>query len=58
MKKFRLAVRQSVTNEEFELKIIKACPKKYVADCRVEECPWHLIGHRQPDEKTIMVFTC
>jgi hypothetical protein len=58
MEEFRLAVRQYVINEEFELKIVKTCPKKYVADCIVEGCPWHLIGNRQPDGKTIMVFTC
>ena len=56
MAEFRLAVRQFAINEEFELKIVKTCPKKYVADCRVEGCPWHLIGNRQPDRKTIMVF--
>jgi hypothetical protein len=46
MEEFRLAVRQYAINEEFELKIVKTCPKKYVADCRDEGCPWHLIGNR------------
>jgi hypothetical protein len=58
MEAFRFAVRQYAINEEYELKIVKTCPKKYVADCRDEGCPWHLIGNRQPDGKTIMVFIC
>jgi len=44
MKEFRLAVRQSGINEEFELHIVKTDPSRYIADCKAEDCPWHLVA--------------
>ena len=54
MKEFRLAVRQFAINEEFELHIVKTDPSRYIADCKAEDCPWHLVRHRQPDGSTVM----
>lgn len=58
MKEFRLAVRQFAINKEFELRIAKTDPTRYIANCGGEDCPWHLVGRRQPDGCTIMVLTC
>jgi hypothetical protein len=58
MKEFRLAVRQFAINKEFELHILKTDPTRYIADCKGEDCPWHLVGRRQPDGCTVMVLTC
>ena len=54
---FRLAVRQFAINEEFELDLEKTDPTRYIANCKAEDCPWHIVGRRQPDKKTIMVLT-
>jgi hypothetical protein len=56
MKEFRLAMRQFAINEEFELRIVKSEPQRYIGDCNAEGCPWHIVGRRQPDGTTIKVF--
>nr|AGR45850.1 mutator-like transposase [Zea mays] len=55
MKEFRLAVRQFAINEEFELKIAKSDRTRYSGFCKGDGCPWHIVGRRQPDGKTVMV---
>ncbi|KAF0896553.1 hypothetical protein E2562_024404 [Oryza meyeriana var. granulata] len=55
MKEFRLAMRQFVINKEFELDLVKTNPKRYIGGSKVEGFPWHIVGRRQPDQKTIMV---
>ena len=58
MKKFRLAVRQFAINKEFELHVVKTDPERYIGGCKGgEDCPWHLVGRRQPDGCTVMVLT-
>ena len=57
MKEFRLAMRQFAINEEFELDLEKTDPTRYIANCKAEDCPWHIVGRRQPDKKTVMVLT-
>jgi hypothetical protein len=58
MKEFRLAVRQFAINKEFELRVVKTDPTRYIGGCKgAEDCPWHLVGRRQPDGCTIMVLT-
>lgn len=56
MKEFRLAMRQFAINEEFELHIAKTDPVRYIGDCNVEGCPWHIVGRRQPDGVTVKVL--
>lgn len=56
MKEFRLAVRQYAINEEFELHLIKTDPERYIGGCMVDDCPWHIVGHKQPNQKTVMVL--
>lgn len=56
MKEFRLAVRQFAINAEFELKLVKTNPERYIGGCKVEGCPWHIVGHKQPNQKTVMAF--
>lgn len=56
MKEFRLAVRQYAINEEFELHLIKTDPERYIGCCKVDGCPWHIVGHKQPNQKTVMVL--
>nr|XP_015641000.1 uncharacterized protein LOC4341169 isoform X2 [Oryza sativa Japonica Group] len=56
MKVFRLAVRQFAINEEFELWVKATDRKKYVGACKgASDCPWHVNGRRQADERTVMV---
>ncbi|CAO2190691.1 unnamed protein product [Urochloa humidicola] len=55
MKEFRLAVRQYAINKEFELHIVATDPTRYIGNCKTEGCPWHIVGRRQVDFKTIMV---
>ena len=50
MEEFRLAMRQFAINEEFELHLVKTDKTRYIADCNVEDCPWHIVGRRQPDK--------
>jgi len=58
MKEFRLAVRQFAINKEFELHVVKTDPERYIGGCKGgEDCPWHLVGRRQPDGCTVMVLT-
>jgi len=58
MKEFRLAVRQFAINKEFELRVVKTNPERYIGGCKGgEDCPWHLVGRRQPDGCTVMVLT-
>jgi hypothetical protein len=57
MKEFGLAMRQFAINEEFELNIDKTDPSRFIGNCMVEDCPWHIVGRRQPDQKTTMVLT-
>jgi hypothetical protein len=57
VKEFRLSMRQFAINEEFELAIEKTGKKRYIGNCKAEDCPWHIVGRRQPDGKTVMVFT-
>jgi hypothetical protein len=57
MKEFRLAIRQFAINEEFKLHIEKTDPSRFIGNCMVEDCPWHIVGRRQPDQKTVMVLT-
>jgi hypothetical protein len=58
MKEIRLAVRQFAINKEFELRVVKTDPTRYIGGCKgAEDCPWHLVGRRQPDGCTIMVLT-
>lgn len=56
MKEFRLAMRQYAINAEFELKLVKTDPERYIGGCKVEDCPWHIVGHKLPNQKTVMVF--
>ena len=56
MKEFRLAMRQFAINAEFELKLVKTDPERYIGGCKVEGCPWHIVGHKQPNQKTVMAF--
>jgi hypothetical protein len=49
---FRLAASQFAINEEFELQIVRTDPSRYIANCKAEVCPWHLVGHRKPDGST------
>jgi hypothetical protein len=56
MEEFRLAMRQFAINEEFELHLVKIDKTQYIADCNVEDCPWHIVGRRQPDKSTVKVF--
>jgi hypothetical protein len=56
MKEFRLAMRQFAINEEFELHIAKTDRARYIGYCKGDGCPWHIVGRRQPDGKTVMVF--
>ena len=57
MAEFRLAMRQFAINEEFELQVVKTDPSRFIGDCKGEDCPWHIVGRRQPDGKTVMVLT-
>jgi len=58
MKEFRLAVRQFAINKEFELRVVKTYPERYIGGCKGgEDCPWHLVGRRQRDGCTVMVLT-
>jgi len=58
MKEFRLAMRQFAINKEFELHVVKTDPERYIGGCKGgEDCPWHLVGRRQPDGCTVMVLT-
>jgi hypothetical protein len=57
MKEFRLAIRQFAINKEFELHTEKTDPGRFIDNCMTEDCPWHIVGRRQPDKKTIMVLT-
>jgi hypothetical protein len=57
MKEFRLAMRQFAIKKEFELAIEKSDLERYRVKCGVQGCPWSLVGHRQSDNKTIMVLT-
>ncbi|WVZ96919.1 hypothetical protein U9M48_042499, partial [Paspalum notatum var. saurae] len=52
---FRLAMRQFAINEEFKLRIDKSDQVRYVAGCKHKNCPWRIVGRRQPDGNTIMV---
>lgn len=56
MKEFRLAMRQYAINAEFELKLVKTDPERYIGGCKVEDCPWHIVGHKLPNQKTVIVF--
>ncbi|KAF0926735.1 hypothetical protein E2562_027165 [Oryza meyeriana var. granulata] len=56
MEEFRLAMRQFAINKEFELDLVKTDPSRYIGGCKVEGCPWHIVGHRQPDMKIVMMF--
>ena len=53
MKEFRLAMRQFAINEEFELAIKKTDRTRYIANCNADDCPWHIVGRTQPDERTV-----
>jgi len=53
MEEFRLAMRQFAINEEFELHLVKIDKTQYIADCDVEDCPWHIVGRRQPNKSTV-----
>jgi hypothetical protein len=57
MKQFRLAIRQFAINKEFELHTEKTDPTRFIGNCMEEGCPWHIVGRRQPDHKTVMVLT-
>ncbi|WVZ88700.1 hypothetical protein U9M48_035187 [Paspalum notatum var. saurae] len=55
MHDFRLAIRQFAINEEFELVTTKSDTVRFISDCKGKDCPWHIVGRRQPDGKTVMV---
>lgn len=57
MKEFSLAMGQFAINEEFELDIEKTDKSRYIDNCKAEDCPWHIVGRRQPDGNTIMVLS-
>jgi hypothetical protein len=57
MKEFRLAIRQFAIHEEFELHIEKTDPSRVIGNCMVEDCPCHIVGRRQPDQKVGMLLT-
>jgi len=44
MEEFRLAVRQFAINEEFELKIVKTCPKNMLLTVELKDAHGILLG--------------
>lgn len=56
MPEFRIAMRQFAINKEFELHVAKTDRVRYIGNCKVDGCPWHIVGHRQPDLKTVKVW--
>jgi hypothetical protein len=56
MNEFRLAMKQFAINEEFEYHLVKTDKKKYIADCKDDDCPWHINGRTQPDGHTVKVY--
>jgi hypothetical protein len=56
MKEFRLAMKQFAINEEFEYRLVATDKKRFIADCKDDDCPWHINGRRQPDGSTVKVY--
>ena len=56
MQEFRLAMKQFAINKEFEYRIVKIDPTRYIANCIDDACSWHINGHRQPDGSTVKVY--
>jgi hypothetical protein len=56
MKEFRLAMKQFAINKQFEYRIVKTDPTRFIANCKDENCPWHINGRRQPDRTTVKVY--
>ena len=56
MQEFRLAMKQFAINKEFEYRIVKTDPTRYIANCKDDACSWHINGRRQPDGSTVKVY--
>jgi hypothetical protein len=56
MKEFRLTMKQFAINEEFEYRLVATNKKRYIVDCKDDNCPWHINGRIQPDGSTVKVY--
>jgi hypothetical protein len=56
MKEFRLAMKQFAINKEFEFHLVKTDQKRYIADCKDDDYPWHINRRTKPDGSTVKVF--
>jgi hypothetical protein len=56
MKEFRLTMKQFAINEEFEYRLVTTDKKRYIVDCKDDNCPSHINGRIQPDGSTVKVY--
>jgi MuDR family transposase len=54
---FRKSLRHFVIKNEFEYVIVKSDKKRFIANCKHEDCPWRIRAYRlRDDNKTFKVY--
>jgi hypothetical protein len=56
MEEFRLAMKQFAIIKQFEYRIVKTDPSRFIANCKDDACSWHINGRLQPDKSTVKVY--